>query len=594
MSSDNDTNVDVEDIFKEDPRKYIRNMFNHPNDPTRDYDFYTDDGDEFLYYIVDDDGPLNPKQWGDINVLLFARGCLKTWSCTSLIAWALDMYDSIEFTATAPRDDQREEVIDNFKDRIQESGLVEQRVKDNIGHQKFEKEITDTDGNSITTHSALKSRSAWGDGDALRGLHSQGGVIDESQDVDEGTFSTFMEAIDQSIPDTAYFPSIFVIGTPKMANSFFHKLWKMSDQKTWSDEDREWIQQNEPQEFLPAELREEKKELQQQLSEIKELEDADSEEDYSDLKAEITEQLDELDGYEVRGWHIDQYNCPLHKKGAINFKKETYSKQKFKNEVLAEFYSPENDLIVEDDVFESFNKELSFSLSDQDSGVKTVMGVDWGGGDSEGAASTAIVIADHYDETDQFIVRYITTLDSSFSDKEEIVEVERLLNEYNVDECVVDEGYGDTSRAALQDGEMTDSEDGYSKRVHGCRYGNVKNKDEIKWNRFQSEYRYFTCNRTYIIKEFTNDFKRQKFELPRGDLSFDSNHDLGTQLLDQLTAPYSDRVETSSGKKKLKIQSDRNDDIFHAFVYMYLAAKRVNLGGGESRFITQNRTGYDN
>lgn len=576
--------MDATEQFKDDPRLYIRNMFNHPNDPTRSYDFYDDTGDEFLYYIVDDDGPLNPHQWGDINVLLFARGCLKTWSCTSIAAWASDVFNSIEGTATAPRDDQRDEVVENFKKRVEESGLVNSRVKDNVGHQKFESEITDESGESITTYSSLKSRSAWGEGDALRGLHSQYGIIDESQDVDEGTFSTFMEAIDQSVPEVDYFPSIFVIGTPKMANSFFHKLWKMSDKKSWDSDAKEWVQQGDAEDFLPAEMRERRQEIEEELDDLR---SADG--DYDELIEDLEEELDSLEGYSVRGWHIDQYNCPLHKDSRINFKKETYSKQKFQNEVLAEFYSPENDLIVEGDVFSSFNKNIGFHQADPE--AKTVMGVDWGGGDSEGAAQTAITIMDWYDD-DSFDVLNIKTLSSEMSDAEEVREIERLLHEYEVDECVVDEGYGDTNRAALQDGEMTEY-GSYPDRVHGCRYGNVKNKDEIKWNRFKSEYRYFTCNRTYVIKEFVNDFKRGKFTLPREDLSFDTRHELGTQLLDQLTAPYSDRVETPNGKKKLRIQSDRNDDIFHSFVYAYLAATRVNIGDMEHRIITTNREGYE-
>ncbi|MFL9708933.1 hypothetical protein, partial [Aeromonas veronii] len=76
-----------------------------------------------------------------------------------------------------------------------------------------------------TSYSELKARSAWGEGDGLRGLHSHIGVIDEFQDVDEGTFSVFLEAIDQQVPGFPYFPTIFVIGTPKMAGSFFNTIW---------------------------------------------------------------------------------------------------------------------------------------------------------------------------------------------------------------------------------------------------------------------------------------------------------------------------------------------------------------------------------
>jgi len=78
----------------------MRNAWQHPNDPTRGYDFYTDEGPppedpderdedeeygDFLHYLAHEDGPLKPENWGDIVILNFARGCLKTTTPNTVV-----------------------------------------------------------------------------------------------------------------------------------------------------------------------------------------------------------------------------------------------------------------------------------------------------------------------------------------------------------------------------------------------------------------------------------------------------------------------------------------------------------------------------
>jgi hypothetical protein len=555
-------------VLPKSPRHYIRNFYQHPNDPTRKYDFYTNggppenvDGDEeageFLHYIADDDGPLVPQNWGDINVLLFARGCLKTWSVTALQGWALDMFPNLEWIVTAPRDDQKDEVVEKFKQRVEESGLADERVKNAVRHQKFQSVAYDrSTGEKVPAYTHLKSRSAWNEGDALRGLHGHGGTIDESQDVDEGTFSTFMEAIDQAIRENDFFPTIFVIGTPKMANTFFHKLWKMSDMKDWDNDTKEWVAQSTPNEFMPSRLRE---------------------------GVPYTTLL-EFEGYSVKGWHVDQPNSPLHKDHRIEFKRETYSEKKFQNEVLAQFYTPENDLIANGDVWNAFDETHRLRKQPTGSQERVVMGVDWGGGEGEGAASTVVSIAEVLPD-DSLLFDKIEVFDTDLSKKQERQRIDTYMDQYDVDVCVVDEGYGSANREALQDEYEREN-------VYGCMYGNVKDKDDVKWNRFKSKKRFFTCNRTHMIESMVEDFKDEKMVIPQQGVSFDTSRSLGSMILDQLTAPYTDRKETSGGKKKLKVMSDRNDDIFHSFVYTWLAAEKISSTRSISSIKTHKRKGH--
>jgi len=608
-----------------DIRLHLRNFWTHPNDPSRAYDFYDDTGPkegpddeegEFLYYLVDDDGPLNPDQWADVNVLLFCRGGLKTTIATGAVEWAVANYPFIEADVTAPRQEQFGEVMDRFKSHIKQSGLDQLRTKNNVSHQKFERKIEN--GDDVNHAEAdVKARSAWGDGDALRGLHGHLGVIDEFQDVDEGMFSTFLEAIDQSVPDVDYFPTIFVIGTPKMANSFFHDLWKMSDQKDWvPNEDGEggsWASQSNPEEFIPQELRERREELHSEADEmISHLhgharslyEDAQSREDSSrsDFVDDTTQYLcneikslrdeaESIEGYSIAGWHIDQYSSPIHDDTKIEFKKQKYTEKKFQNEVMAQFYTPENDLLNDDHV-EAAYVDDGFKRSRQYEDSIVTVGVDWGGGSGPNASDTVIAVGETYEEGDMDVTDLldITFLDSDLNKQDELDQVETAIRDYEADRVAVDEGYGAKQREDLQDGNNIWNEDGWDK-VCGIIYGNIKDKDRPKFaNSSYKDSPFCTVARTHMIENMVAYFKNGSIRIPSADLSFTRDGD-GTKLKDQLTAPYTDRVETSDGKRKLKVLSDRNDDAFQAFVYMWIAAHRFGSTRTIKTIHTNNRSG---
>ena len=93
-----------------------------------------------------------------------------------------------------------------------------------------------------------------------------------------------------------------------------------------------------------------------------------------------------------------------------------------------------------------------------------------------------------------------------------------------------------------------------------------------------------------MIENMVADFKDGQIEIPASDLTFDRDGD-GTRLVDQLTAPFTDRVETSGGKRKTKVQSDRADDAFHAFTYMWIAANKFGSRRTLKKIGTHNRRG---
>ena len=590
-----------------DVRLYMRNAWRHPNDPTRPYDFYTDGGPpekdkpkdeegEYLEYLAHDDGPLVPSNWGDIVLLNFARGCLKTTTATAVADWGIAQYPMIEFDITAPRQEQFSEVMDRFKEAAKNSGITEFRTKNNISHQKFERQLEKDDGEKVHVSADVKARSAWGDGDALRGLHGHGGVIDEFQDVDEGMFSTFLEAVDQSVPQVPYFPTIFVIGTPKMSNSFFDELWQMSDQKTWKGDEGEWVKQKEADEFIPQELADRRKELRDEADELETLIGND-EVDQEALRAEIQskrEAADKIEGYTVTSWHIDQYESPLHDNAKIEFKRQKYTEKKFKNEVLAQFYTPENDLLSDDHVKDVFDDEAGFPKQRVYEDSTVVVGVDWGGGSGQGASETVIVVAEKIPLDDgeyKMPIRAVDFLDPDLNKQEELEKVEEYIRDFQADRIAVDEGYGAKQREDLQQGNNLWNRDGYD-TVCGIIYGNIKDKDEPKFSNSNfTDSSFCTVARTHMIENMVSDFKAGRFEIPSQDLK-DGRDGTRQKLIDHLTAPYTDRVETTDGKKKLKVLADRNDDAFQAFVYAWIAANKFGSTRTLKRIGTHNRAGY--
>lgn len=573
---------------------YVQNYYTHPEDPTRKYDFYDANGENYLDYLVDvpsddrpieerideADSPLFPDNWADINVLRFARGCLKTWSCSAVMGWAIDVFPTLECGVTAPREDQVDEVIDRFLERVEESGMDEFRTRDNRSHQKFRNTVV-SDGETHTAYSSVKTRTGFGEGDAFRGIHGHVGVMDESQDIGEGTFANFKQAIDREIPDVDYFPTMFIIGTPKMTGTFFHKLSNYAETRSWDDKKSVWEVKDNGREFLTPDQESLKAELEEQLEELQ-----DAEEDYEEEIADVQSRLDDISGFTVREWHIDQYNCPLHDDASIAFDKEQLSEKEFQNEVLAKFWTSEDDLLSTDDVYKiGFLNNEGFRQTPLGTG-KRVLGVDWGGGKGEGAGSTVIGAFEVVEDTRLHALN-VDVLNSSMDPDEEVEQINEWMQRYDIDIGVVDEGYGDTQRHTLQ------TEYGHT-NLYGCRYGNVKDKENIKWNRFEGDKRFFTCNKSYMVKKFVQDFKDGNVDIPKADLSFAGRNDAGTVIVDHLTAPYTERRETPSGQKKVVVQSDRNDDVFDMFTYAWIAANYVGNNNRVVRSASSNmRPGYN-
>jgi len=556
-------------ILQNDPRQYAANFWSHPNDPSRRYDFYDTNQENKLNYLLHDDGPLNPENWGDINVLKFARGCLKSTTMRIIANWAMHMYimKGLEIYMTAPREDQITNLTDDLDKNIQESGLADFREKDNQMFQKFEVMRKGERGNTFPVYTKFEADSGWGEGDALRGPHSHLGIIDEFQDISKAAFDTYQECIDQELPDIPYFPTIFVLGTPKLTSSFYHDLWQKTDKRRWDEEEGRWIQQDDPETYLPEDF------------------------DETDLSQS---EIEEVAGT-VRGWHLDQPNCPLHDEIKIAKSRDNYSEMKFQNEVLANFYSPEDNLLSRKHVEACYDESLGFVDSPRDEDSFVTLSVDFGGGSDRNAADTVIMVFEHFDYGDEkeSIMLNLKFL-SGVTRLETIRQIEEWITDFDVDTALIDYGHSEGIMEDLQDGNNTINEAGYIDTVKACKFGNIGDKTSIKWENSSGKRRFFTANKTRSVTRMVDAVKQQKFTIPKQDLSFGSDDDNGVKLVNQLTAAHKILKTTPSGAKKVRIdkEDNRNDDAMDALTYQWLALNELGPQNSVTTVRMNRRSGY--
>lgn len=542
--------------LRKDPRLYLQNAWTHPN-ARRNYDFRTTDGDEQISYLLHDDGPLNPSNWASINILLFARGLLKTTTMIAIINWSLQFYGPMGFESymTAPRESQVHEFVDKLRERIEDSGLNHYRTQhgDSYGHQKFKFERAD--GSAQYAH--FKTDTGWGSGDALRGPHSHLGIADEFQDMSEEAFNAgFKPVIDQSLAGVPYFPAIFILGTPKMEGSFYEKLWERSDQLEWRPNSKEWEQTSDPQVYGEGD-----------------------------------------EALTVRAWHIDQHRAPLHSDAHIAQARDLKSPQKFANEHMAEFYSPESHLLSErhlDDIADDSMPMVDRPRFSDSENVYTTIGLDWGGGGDDAAATTVITVMEHIDHDDEsspeHVISTIDILDKGLSKREEFETLEDYIQAFDANRILVDEGYGSSRREDLQQGNGTRESDGYD-NLYGVRFGNISGK--FKWVDSETK-RLFTVNRSHYARRFVDAIHSRRVTLPTANIStgaYGSDNALGTRIYRQLTAPYEERKSTSSSRKtQIKTESGQRDDVFFASLYSWLGYSLDALGPSTSRIEFRTTT----
>lgn len=564
--------------LRDSPPLWVRNALRHPVDPSRNYDFKTEDG-EPLTHILDKDSWLYPDNWADINVLLLARGELKSTSTGWIESWFHDAFPQGHSYLIAPSKDQVVDFLEPIRETyVEQANMDTRRKTDNKTSQVFKTYQKDEAGDINPVMGRIQTDSGYSE-KSVRGKHSQVGITDETQDLSQRVFNVFLPAIDMGLPNNEWAPTVFCIGTPKESGSFYHDLWERSDKRTWDAEAEEWIIQEE---VDPYEL---------------------SAEDVAELPGNV--EVEEDEEYTVHGWHVDWINSPMHSGADIARAKEQMGEMTFTNEVLAQFYEPEDNLLSEADIKSAYNTEYNFRDSPYNDDNTVAVVADWGGGADKNASDTIIMAVEEveYDnDTTEYVLLDIDFLDPDATRiKDEIRTYEQFLMQYDADVGLVDYGYGQQAMESLQHGDDTMDPDGYMDTVSAVHYGNVKNKTDIKWVEDDDMNElFFTCDKSRTASRMVEMFRDGQWVIPKatGDttgVSMQTSDDDGVRLLEQLTAPYKTLTETKSGKKRVDIETPGNqrDDSFDIFSFAWLAFNEV-LDRDDSYvgFAGTNRGGY--
>jgi hypothetical protein len=227
----------------------------------------------------------------------------------------------------------------------------------------------------------------------------------------------------------------------------------------------------------------------------------------------------------------------------------------------------------------------------------TTVGLDWGGGGDDNAATTVITVMEHiqHDGDDvEHVISTIDVLDKGLSKRDEFESLEEYIQAFDADRVLVDEGYGSSRREDLQNGNGTKYEsDGYD-NLYGVRFGNIS--DNFKWVD-SSERNLFTVKRSHYARRFVDAIRSRRVRLPAGNIStgaYGSDDELGTKIYRQMTSPYEERKSTSSSRKTvIKTEGGSRDDVFFASMYSWLGYSLDAFGPTNSvvEFRTQSAPG---
>jgi hypothetical protein len=146
---------------------------------------------------------------------------------------------------------------------------------------------------------------------------------------------------------------------------------------------------------------------------------------------------------------------------------------------------------------------------------------------------------------------------------------------------------------SLQDGQDTRDPNGYEDIVTAARFGNIKDKSQIKWESNSGQRRFFTCDKTRNASMMVQSIKDGEIVIP-DELESGGDDSPQTKFIRQMTAPYKVLKTTPTGSKKVRIATDdgRNDDAFDSMTYLAVGWKEVGQRSFYTGVSTQSRSGY--
>lgn len=342
---------------------------------------------------------------------------------------------------------------------------------------------------------------AGADGDRLRGMQIDFILYDEFQDWAKDAVSTIKEALSHSKLGPSGTGPEFYFGTPKEAESEFHKKWRQSDQRYYHLKcpDCGYYQRLTLDNFVRGNIVQCgscKQEFDKRIGIAKGR--------WIATQPEFTNKM--------RGYHVDQLLVPDITREAIDRKLKENSNRINANEVFGNFYAGTIDeltigKILEWTTTQPNSAQLSFPPFVDN--VETVMGIDWGGrasGEEDaGKGSYTVVTILSRTFEGKYRLEYAEMLETT--KLEDIVKkINALIQRYNCKEVFADHGYGHDKIDKLREF--------HGNNIKAVYTGGTNLKKGFSFN---PEINMVTIDKHFALEEMVNFLQQYNFIFPMKD-----------------------------------------------------------------------------
>lgn len=261
-------------------------------------------------------------------------------------------------------------------------------------------------------------------------------------------------------------------------------------------------------------------------------------------------------GKKMYGFRISQLMVPWILPGDIWDKYETYSMDKFHNEVLGRSYEdaekPFNHLIlsqISNNTFKLYNRAEGYFTN-----TRNFMGVDWG----KGEKSFTIVSIFSFNAEGKYQMLYTKKYHRSeeIEPDYQLRDISNLMQIFKIACCIVDWGFGFTQYKELQKR--------FGLRVMACYYS-FNQKEETKWDQKDLKW---VVNRSKVITNYVRFVYEQRVAWAGYD------KDKFMWMFDHHLAEMKEYRKSQNGRSEDLIYTHpegQPDDGMHSCIYAYLA-----------------------
>ena len=437
------------------------------------------------------------------------------------------------------------------KDRLQQAIRTSQ--KNQKGEPKLEELKSRVKGTSDTVSSInfcnennYYIQSAWGNGDALRGIPADMLSRDEFQDWTDDAISNTNSCLDAS-----KYKIDFSFGTPKSAGTKYEQLWLSSDQRFYH------LKCPDCSHYFQITLENFKTGFMVECPKCKKLSD-------KRVIMKDGKWIPTRHNTDRVGFHISQLLSPRITREQISLRQAEYSDARFRNEVLGEFYSGAGQPLIETEVIarcaEPYKKDDLATMIQMPK--QTFMGLDWGGrsDQKDKGAYTVMTIISKDQKAGNYRLEYTERLTNPDLEKQ-VTYISDMIRLYNCTSVVADWGFGQFQCQKLQKA--------YQSRVKSCFYStNIKNK-----LKYDTDTWMLSVDRNAFLEDIIEVVKRGNLQIP---FKFPTKVDWFIKQICNTELKYTERTNNVSRSYE---KSDKYypNDALHSLNYAYIASV-VQLG----------------